>query len=558
MEGNIGRKTGRVLSLIDTLVMPKKQNIVFGVILDATGHYKTNDSIDYVTRLRVIDHTLNASQKNLPCHVTPYVYVFIYSKTVTGAPQIGRIGDVIRLQNFHFSSYENGPKAVFHLKQSSWDIFDGRKNANDLPVMSSHNERAGLTESEKKKLQKLRLWSEGFFTKKSLYTMHWFKRKMPKIKKTSIFEMKDVDIIAKLLADISVKKNKQFYQRLVFVDKDQNIFLAELKGLLTGIDKGDVLKLRSIGIVCSNKQYKITFSSYSNFMVLQKYFKDAKELIRLTKMITYDQNKLRTDFLKELHLSRRSKEMIGPNTFIYRSKKKESNPENSKNNLEVIFPILKNFSYEVLKMAEISPSSRSSRKKDIKYSSAILQKHSSLKVTSLKKALEHLRKLEKKKNKNKKKLEYFRVQVTIDSVANIDFESNFKIFSPSKNKTWNINNDNISVVPDDAKVIFYNVFGLKDKSLEKADDPVHGYLITYNENPKYIYDLWRLLPDPLVVKDWLALEESRKNKFSSCLKKLIDSKKTFDLVLQIVEAEGGRVYFKIVDSIFWITRQESR
>jgi hypothetical protein len=445
------------------------------------------------------------------------------------------------------------------LKESSWDIFDGRKNANDLPVMSSHNERAGLTEYEKKKLQKLRVWAEVFFMKKSLYKINWFKRKMPRMKKkTDIWEMKDVDIIAKLLADISVKKNKQFYQRLVFVDKDQNIFLAELKGLLTGIDRGDVLKLRSIGIVFSNGQYKITFSSYSNFMVLQKYFKDAKELIRCTEDIEYDQKKLRTDFLKELHLSRRSKEMIGPNTFIYKTKTKESDASNSKSNLEVIFPILKNFSFDVLKMGELTDARPSSRKKESRFSSAILAKHAKLKVLPLAKVLSHMKKIDGKKIKNKKKIEYFRVQTTIESVANIDFESNFKIFSPSKNKTWSISSDNLNKIPDDAKVIFYNVFGLKDDSLEEKEDAVHGYLITYNENPKYIFDLWRLLPDPLVVKDWLGLEEGRKEKFSNCLQKLIDPKKKFDLILQIVEAEGGRVYFKIVDSIFWIIRQESR
>ena len=249
------RRTSSILSLVDTIGISEEKGVAYGVILDATGHYKTNDSIDYVTRLRIIDHTLNVSIKNLSSFIKPYIYVFIYSESVSLAPQIGRVGDVIRLQNFVFSEFESKPKAVFHSKRSSWDIFDGRKNANDLPIMSSHKERAGIPENEKKYLQTLRLWSENFFSKKSLYTMDWFKRNMPERKKGKIWEMQDVDIIAKLLADVSVKKDKQFYQRLVFVDKEKNIFLAELKGLLTGIDKGDVLKLRSIGIICSNDQY---------------------------------------------------------------------------------------------------------------------------------------------------------------------------------------------------------------------------------------------------------------------------------------------------------------
>lgn len=558
MERYRGRKSLKVLSLVDTIGIPRDRGTVFGVILDATGHYKTNDSIDYVTRLRVIDHTLNVSQRGLSKAIDPFVYVFIYSPNVRCAPQIGRIGDVIRLENFSFDIYESVPKAVFHQKHSSWDIFDGRKNANNLPVMSSKRERAPLLENEKKHLQKLRIWAEGFFSKKTLYSMQWFKRSFPSKGHGKIWEMQDVDIIAKLLADVSVKKDKQFYQRLVFVDKEKRIFLAELKGLLTGIDKGDVLKLRSIGIISSNDQFKITFSSYSNFMVLQKHFRDAKDLIRATKTVTYDQNKLRKEFLKELHLSSRNREMIGPNTFIYKTKKENADPKNSQKNLEVIFPILRNFSYDVTRMGELTGGA-STRKNKAQFSSAILSRHAKLKVTSLKTVLTQMQSLERKKKGKKAKVgEFFRVNVGIEKVENLDFDSNFKIFSPSSNQTWNISKMTSGRVPDDAKVIFYNVFGMKDKSMGESDEAVHGYLITYNENPKYIFDLWRLLPDPLVVKDWLVLDEDRKAKFGNCLQRLVDSHKKFDLVLQIVEAEGGKVYLKIVDSIFWIARQGSR
>ena len=562
MQRSRNRRLSSILSLVDTIGISEEKGVVYGVILDATGHYKTNDSIDYVTRLRIIDHTLNVSHRQLSRAIKPYIYVFIYSESVALAPQIGRVGDVIRLQNFVFSEFESKPKAVFHRKRSSWDIFDGRKNANDLPVMSSHKERAGLAENEKKYLQTLRLWAEDFFSRRSLYTMDWFKRNMPSGKKGKIWEMQDVDIIAKLLADVSIKKDKQFYQRLVFVDKDKNIFLAELKGLLTGIDKGDVLKLRSIGIVCSDQQHKITFSSYSNFMVLQKNFKDAKELIRLTRKVTYNQDHLRKEFLKELHLSKRSKEMIGPNTFIYRTNKHQIDPQHSQKNLEIIFPILKNFSYDVTSMGELTGARPSSRKKRARTSSAVLHKHSALEFSSLKSVLKLLSQIERKKDKDRKKIlskpQYFKVKVQIENVENLEFESNFKIFSPSTNKTWSINRSHIKGIPPDCKVIFYNVFGLRDKSLEDSEGSVHSYLITYNENPKYIYDLWRLLPDPLVVKDWLALDQERKEKFSDCLERLIDTKKKFDLILQVVEAEGGRVYLKIVDSIFWIARQGYR
>jgi hypothetical protein len=389
--------------------------------------------------------------------------------------------------------------------------------------------------------------------------MQWFKRPLPKKNSNKIVQMEDVDIIAKLLADVSVKKDKQFYQRLAFVDKEKRIFLAELKGLLTGIDKGDVLKLRSIGILASNGQFKITFSSYSNFMVLQKNFKDARELIVETRNVSYDQAQLRKEFLKELHLSKRKKEMIGPNTFIYKSRKKCSDPEGSQKNLEIIFPILKNFDYDVQRMGELT-CDRTLRKQRPQICSAILSKHSTLPILPLKEILKQMRNIEKKKKKSKKKKlftsDFLRVKVGINKVEHTDFYSNFKIFSPSSNRTLSLEEASPKNMPDDAKIIFYNVFSLTDDSIsEEEDNWVHSYLITYNENPKYIYDLWRLLPDPLVVKDWLAIEEQRKHRFTKCLQRLSSPNKEFNLVLQIVEAEGGKVYLKIVDSIFWIARQ---
>lgn len=556
------RRHSSLECLQDVIGVPRERGVVYGVILDATGHYKTNDSIDYVTRLRVVDHSLHPGGRRAFPEVKPFVYVFIYSASVAEAPQIGRVGDVIRLEHFHFSEYDLHPKAVFRQRHSGWDIFDGRKNANNLPIMSSHRERAGLPDLEKKHLRRLRVWAELYFSRRSLYEMYWFKRNIPRKRTSSILHMEDVDLIAKLLAEVSVKKDKQFYQRLAFVDGEQRIFLAELKGLLTGIDKGDVLKLRSIGIISSNGQFKITFSSYSNFMVLQKHFKDAQNLIRETRGVRYNEKQLRNDFLKELHLSKRRREVIGPNTFIYKTSRTEPDPKGSRKNLEIVFPILKNFVYDVSRMGELTSLGAGTRKNKSRLSSAVLRKHAALPVSGLAQILKKMRQMEKRKPKRSAKKkpaapEFFRVHANIARVEQLDFEENFKVFSPKSGRTWAISSVTSSTIPDDAKIIFYNVFSLKDDSLAKEADPVHSYLITYNENPKYIYDLWRLLPDPLVVKDWLNLDEDRKVRFANCLQRLTNSVKRFDLVLQIVEAEGGKMYLKIVDSIFWIARQGS-
>jgi hypothetical protein len=537
-------------SLKNVLGLPSEKLVVFGVIIDATGHYKTEDSKDYITRIKIIDHSLNINSKSLCKNLESFIYVFIYTETVNEAPQIGKMGDVIKLDNFYFNVFENTPKAVFKKKYSSWTIFDGRKNANNLPVMTSHKMAKVLNEYEKSHIYKLRTWSETFFKTKSLYKMNWFKRRFPKGYNNALVSLEDVDLIVKLLVDVSVKKDKDFYQKMVFVDKKKNIYFAELKGLLTGVDKGDILKLRSIKIVKTAQEFKIEFSSYSNFMILQKYFYDAREIIQETKNTKFNQNKLINLFFEELHLEKRTKKMIGPNTYVYSTQKaQETSLKETKRSLEAIFPILKNFCYDLNLMEPIHSTSKSSRNKEEYLGSTVLNKHKELPLTDLKSLVSLL-----KESKSSHVNDFYRVRVKLVSIENTKFKNNFKILSSKAGKTWPIDVHD-TTFPEDSKILFYNVFGMKDESLAKNDHPVHGYLITYNENPKYIFDLWRLLPDPLVIKDWLEISSERKKKFEQCIKKLISKNKEYEFIMQIIQVKGKKAYLKIVDSIFWILNQ---
>ena len=544
-------------TLLQAAGYPGRSRTVLGVILDATGHYKTDDSIDYVTRLKVIDHTLNMSRKLYRSEMENFVYVFIFSETVAQAPQIGRVGDIIRLEGFDFDSYQRVVKAVHHKKRSSWTIFDGRKNANFSPIMESPHKPSALREQDKTLLHNLRVWRDNYFQAKSIYGMAWFKRAFPeKTEPGKIYELKDVDIVVRLVEEMSIRVDEQFYHKMVFVDVLKNLYFAELKGLLSGIDKGDVMKLRSVTLIRHNKEYKIEFASYSNFMVLQKNFRDAKELMDQTRKIKYSSQKLKDQFFEELHLGKRNREQIGPNSFVYLTSRKDKTPLNMeliRKNYEDSFPILHNFQYESSDLANTKRSRSKSRgrskKKEKTRGSSILKKHAEMEVTPLK---ELVKKLDQKVKK--RKTDVFRVRASIKTVENQNFDSNFKIFSDKKKKTWELSTKKRTFNSDE-KVIFYNVFGLKDESLGRTDAPVPAYLITYNENPKYIFDLWRMLPDPLMVESWLKLDKEKKEQFEKNLAATKNKNKEFDLILQLVEAEGGRTYLKLIDSIFWF--QES-
>lgn len=548
-------------NLLQAVSYPGKSRTVLGVILDATGHYKTDDSIDYVTRLKVIDHSLNMAKKPYRAEMESFVYVFIFSETVAQAPQIGRIGDIIRLEKFEFDSYQRVIKAVHHKKRSAWSIFDGRKNANMSPIVESMQKPSGLREADKNLLHKLRVWRENYFQAKSLYGMSWFKRAFPdKTEPGRIYELKDVDIVVRLVQELNVRVDEQFYHKMVFVDKLKNLYFAELKGLLSGIDKGDVMKLRSVTLIRHDDEYKIEFASYSNFMVLQKNFRDARELLDVTRNVKYGAEKLRNQFFEELHLGKRNREQIGPNSFVYLTSRKDKTPLNLelvRRNYEDSFPILRNFDFESsdLKTRRAKSRGRSrsrsrakSQKEPVRGSS-ILKKHSKLAVTPLKELAKKLTQKTKRRG-----ADTFRVRAGVKTIENGDFNSNFKIYSDDKKKTWELTTKKRKFVQDE-KVIFYNVFGLKDASLTKGDAPLPVYLITYNENPKYIFDLWRMLPDPLTVEDWFKLDADKKKQFERNLASMKNRNKEFDLIVQLVEAENGRTYLKLIDSIFWF--QES-
>lgn len=559
MERRKGRRTTSKtsktpLTLMHASAYPGPIGVAYGVILDSTGHYKTDDSIDYVTKLKIIDPSLNVCKIAKKDNLESFVYVFIYTETVEEAPQIGRIGDIIRLENFEFDSYQRVAKAVYHRKKSSWKIFDGRRNANRTSIISSDKINREAELSEHKLLHQLRLWRERYFIDKSLYSMNWFKRAFPQNPNPeTIYELVDVDIVVKLITEYSIRFKEFLYQKLVFADKFKNLYFAEKKGILTGLNKGDVMKLRSVTMNLHNNEYKISFATYSNFMVLQKDFKDAKEILENTKGVKYDVKKLKKQFFEEMHLDKRRKNRIGPNTLVYSSINEDNVPLNEdliNKNFTNSFPILKNFLYSLSDLNKKEEKKKSKKKEQLRGSS-ILLKYADLPITDLK----TISKILTRPSSGEEEGELFRVRASIKTIENKDFNSNFKIYSKDKNKTWEIDTKKRKFDGDE-KVIFYNVFGLKDESLSGRDVPLPAYLITYNDNPKYIYDLWGQLPDTLSINNWLQMNKADKERFQKSLNELKNPNKFYDLILQKVNADGNRVYLKLVDSIFWFTSSD--
>lgn len=77
--------------------------------------------------------------------------------------------------------------------------------------------------------------------------MNWFARdETQNPKEGAVLEVKDVDLVAKLLCDVTYLVDNKLYHKLAFADEHRNMYYAEFAGHFDQVTEGDVVKLRSI------------------------------------------------------------------------------------------------------------------------------------------------------------------------------------------------------------------------------------------------------------------------------------------------------------------------
>ncbi len=77
-----------------------------------------------------------------------------------------------------------------------------------------------------------------------------------------------------------------------------------------------------------------------------------------------------------------------------------------------------------------------------------------------------------------------------------------------------------------------------------------AYLASFDENPKFVFDLWDLLPEMNDVKSFTENKKEFK-RFEKCMKNLMKRDLEFEFVLQLVKNAKGIFFFRIIDSMFW-------
>ena len=122
-------KNEQTLSAIAEDPENSNHHLLFAVIIDISEPYKSQESTNYTTKLKVIDPSFNYKAnldiKNLKFH--KFIHINIYSETPDNAPRIQYVGDIIRLRRFKFKLTPKGEIMGNMQKYSNWLIYSGMK-----------------------------------------------------------------------------------------------------------------------------------------------------------------------------------------------------------------------------------------------------------------------------------------------------------------------------------------------------------------------------------------------------------------------------------------------
>ena len=540
----------KLYTLKDVVNFPEKIASTLGVILDFTGTYRTDDSFDYVTKLRVIDNTYNPKAK-LDLNTEPTVFIFIYTKTEAEAPKLRNVGDIILLRNFYFDNYQtkdnNVVRGNYNKSCSEWQIFSGRANTATQAIEKSRTIPSKVFGEELEQIRKLREWLNPFFVNQGLTELSWYQHEFPQpVVSENVYQLKDVDLIVRIVAEVKAIVNGLSYHKIVFTDEKKQLYFAELQRTGTEFDVNSVVKLRSVCIFLHNNSRKIDFYNYSSIIQIPSHFKDAKEVSKKTADVRYASSDLENQFFEELHLDKYTKQQISSNLFSYVSNS-DRKGKSTKNPLMDSFPDLERYDLSYVDQ----PNKKKSTKTGAKIGSIVLVDHADLKFTSLRELEKILRICKNSPSEYKNySNQNFKVRVQISSLETTKPELFSKLYSASANKLWNLGDKEYAVIASkDVKIIFYLTMMTQEKD-NTSLPPVPLYVVTYDGKPDNLFDLWKAFPELSDLESWLNLGKKSK-KVSEMMEKLSSPDVEYDFVVQLIHNAEGNIYFRIVDSMFW-------
>ena len=550
-----------------------------GIIFDATGLYKTNRSYDYVVKLRIFDDSLDPALALKQDH-EPYLMVFLYFQNREDTVRIPRIGDIIVLQNFFITLNEYKDKiyvtASSNQSCSDWQVLDGAENASNVPILEKRNvQNRKYHYDELHRIKELRAFRRSYFANHGLQKMCWHRPPLPtNIDKYQIVQMKDVDVLARLVTEFKIEVKGVVYQRLLFRDADSNSYFCEIKSDSLRLEKDRVYKLRSFSVTeeKGGRLKKLTHYEHSAILQLPDSSYDVKTIAEKTEGFSYPVDRLETQFVSELNLDSYDKVTLGGVSVYYGSENEEAELIRG---LVNHYPSLEDYNLDDVHIL-ILPSDKPKRRR---ICSVIKKQHQHLPLTPMSElqAIQvacHLKRSRSEGHIGKR----FRVRVNLrlrleKSSATDIFQlqltetgETFKLnkFDDAKKALDASFKKEVVLKKDTARsknkkpprqraqelVLYMHMpFMASDKSCKEG---VLVYLVTDDGKSQDVFELWNLFSGFSDIQKFVENGETYRTKLVEQFEVLGQSDSQFDLVLEFMDFTDSEPHFRIIDTKFWL------
>ena len=243
---------------------------VYGVIIDATFPYKTNNE-RYICSLKIVDPSLYVKSQKGSGDSSDYATLVLYAKRFEDLPIVTRLGDIIRVHRATLRLY-NGTRQfnanVFY--NSSWALFSG--DSNDNAPVSHSGKHYSFDKNEAATLSNTRKWGSQYFSQYNVVSENMYTT----LAKAAT-QKGDFDVVARIS---QVFELDEYTNELRLRDSSAsswNVLALKLK--FPGVKVGDVVRIRSVTYDETSTQKKVLLlSHYSNILTFPAGSKLAKEV----------------------------------------------------------------------------------------------------------------------------------------------------------------------------------------------------------------------------------------------------------------------------------------
>lgn len=228
--------------------------LLFGVIVDVSEPSKVEKLSNYVTKLKIVDPSLNYKVKvdGTKLRFFKFCHVLIYSETPESAPKVKWIGEIIRLRRFKYtiSFTKNELLAVEIMKYSNWIIYSGLKESSMKPISYKSNMPKNVNRQttfyEEGRITDLRDWAFEFFSRSTMRYIIWWNSilQQEKLNVDNKFPQtyKNVDLILKIV-DVNNSDKK-----MTFID-EEGIKYTLILPTKPQETRNQIVKLRCVDVV---------------------------------------------------------------------------------------------------------------------------------------------------------------------------------------------------------------------------------------------------------------------------------------------------------------------